>query len=449
MMAASPPGPATVFVLTLQSYCVAIHRFEQRFGDARSAGAPRASSGAPSRATGVDGRERLRRGGVAPVERRFLDERGDLEIGDDVALPEEAHARLLADDADLRDVHAPLAEDRGDLGLAPPVDDEDHALLRLGEHQLVRRHPGLAHRDLRQVELHPDAAAGAHLERRGRQPGRSHVLDRDHGVALEDLEDGFEDELLHERVAHLHGRAALRLPIVERVRSHRRAVDPVAARLRARVEDGVSRAGGLRAEDPVLPHDADRHDVHEDVLVVGRVEKRHPADRRHADAVAVPPDAAHDAVHEVAHARSRGIPEEERVEDRERARAHREDVAQDPADARGRALVGLDEGRVVVGLHLEDDGESVADVHGARVLAGALQDARAGGRELLQVGLRGLVRAVLAPERRVDPQLHEVRVAAEDLPDPQELVGREPVLGHDGGRQRRGRESHGGVVYWV
>ena len=329
-----------------------------------------------------------------------------------------------------------LAEDRGDLGLPPLVDDEDHALLRLGEHQLVWRHPGLAHRNLREVELHPDAAAGAHLERGRRQPGGAHVLDRDDGVALEDLEDGFEDELLHERVAHLHGRAALRLLVVEDVRRHRRAVDPVAARLRARIEDGIPRPGGFRAEDPVLPHEADRHHVHEDVLVVGRVEERHPADRRHADAVAVAPDAAHDAVHEVAHARSRGIPEKERVEDRERARAHREDVAQDPAHARGRALIGLDERRVVVGLHLEDDGEAVADVHGSGILAGALQDARARRGELLQERLRGLVRAVLAPERRVDPQLHEVRVAAQDFPDPQELVRREPVLGHDGGGAR-------------
>ena len=66
-----------------------------------------------------------------------------------------------------------------------------------------------------------------------------------------------------------------------------------------------------------------------------------------------------------------GRAEAERVQRRDRPRAHGEDVAQDAADAGRRALVGLDEGRVVVALHLEDDGEAVADVDDAGVLARA------------------------------------------------------------------------------
>ena len=72
----------------------------------------------------------------------------------------------------------------------------------------------------------------------------------------------------------------------------------------------------------------------------------------------------------------RGIAEAQRVQDRDRPGAHREDVAQDPADAGGRALVRLDEGRVIVRLHLERDRETAADVHDARVFAGALEDPR-------------------------------------------------------------------------
>ena len=55
----------------------------------------------------------------------------------------------------------------------------------------------------------------------------------------------------------------------------------------------------------------------------------------------------------------------------DRARAHGDDVADDAAHAGGRALVGLDEGRVVVGLHLEGDGPAAADVDDAGVLAHA------------------------------------------------------------------------------
>ena len=392
---------------------------------------------------GRRGRQDPRKRERAAIERSRFDERRDLEIGDDGAFPEKAHARLPAHDADRLDVDAPFAEDGGDLGFPPLVDDEDHPLLRFGEHQLVRRHPGLAHRNLREVELHPDAAARAHLERGGRQPRRAHVLDGDDGVTLEHLEDGLEHELLDERVAHLYGGPALGLGVVEHVRGHGCAMDPVAARFRARVEDGIPGPRGLRAEDPILADEADRHRVDEDVLVVGGVKEGHPADRRNADAVAVAADSAHDTVDEVAHARGPEVSEKEPVEDRERTGAHREDVAQNSAHTRGRALIRLDERRVVVGLHLEDDGETVADVHGPGVLARTLQHARARRRELPQEGLRRLVRAVLTPKRRVNAEFHEVRLAAQDFPNLLELVRREPMLGHDGRGQGGGHIRHG------
>jgi hypothetical protein len=63
------------------------------------------------------------------------------------------------------------------------------------------------------------------------------------------------------------------------------------------------------------------------------------------------------------------IAEAQRVQQRDRPRAHREDVADDAADAGRRALIGLDERRVVVALHLEDRREAVADVDRAGVLA--------------------------------------------------------------------------------
>jgi len=68
--------------------------------------------------------------------------------------------------------------------------------------------------------------------------------------------------------------------------------------------------------------------------------------------------------------------------------AHGEHVAQDAAHAGGGALVGLDEGGVVVRLHLEHDGVAVADVDDAGVLAGADEDPGPGGGQ--------------APEQRPD-----------------------------------------------
>ena len=98
-------------------------------------------------------------------------------------------------------------------------------------------------------------------------------------------------------------------------------------------------------------------------------------------------------------------------------RAHREDVADDAADARGRALVRLDERRMVVRFDLEDRREPVADVNGAGVLARSLQHARAGRREIAEMHARALVAAVLGPHHRENSQLGEARLAAERLDD--------------------------------
>src|SRR4029079_7514036 len=103
----------------------------------------------------------------------------------------------------------------------------------------------------------------------------------------------------------------------------------------------------------------------------------------------------HHAAREVRRPRMVEAAEPERVHDRDRPRTHREDVAEDAADARRRALERLDERRVVVALDLEDRCETVADVDGARVLARSLEDLRPGRRQLLQIRARALVRAVL------------------------------------------------------
>ena len=166
------------------------------------------------------------------------------------------------------------------------------------------------------------------------RPGRAHVLDGDDAVGLHQLEAGLDQQLLGERVAHLHGRALGLGLVAELGRGHGGAVDAVAAGLGADVDDRVADAAGRRVEDPVGAGDADAHRVDQDVAVVGAVERALAADRRHADAVAVAADAGDHAVDEVAGLRVAGLAEAQRVEDRDRPRAHGEDVAQDAADAR-------------------------------------------------------------------------------------------------------------------
>ena len=73
-----------------------------------------------------------------------------------------------------------------------------------------------------------------------------------------------------------------------------------------------------------------------------------------------------------------GSAEAEPVEQRNRPRAHRDDVAQDAADPGRRSLERLDGARMVVRLDLEGDGRAAAEIDHARILAGALQHAGAG-----------------------------------------------------------------------
>jgi hypothetical protein len=120
-----------------------------------------------------------------------------------------------------------------------------------------------------------------------------------------------------------------------------------------------------------------------------------------------------------------GRSEEEPVQQRHRPRAHRDDVAQDPAHAGGRSLERLDGRRVVVALDLERDRLALAEVDHARVLSRPLQHARAGRRQPPQQPGRVLVAAVLRPEQREDRQLEVVRIAAEQLLDALQLSVRE------------------------
>ena len=140
------------------------------------------------------------------------------------------------------------------------------------------------------------------------------------------------------------------------------------------------------------------------------------------------------------------IAEAQRIEAGDRPRAHGEHVAQDAADAGGCALIGLDIARVVVALHLEHDGKTVADVDHAGVLARSLDHTSALGRQVAQVHLRGLVRAMLVPHRREDAELGEARLAADQLENALVFLRLEAVFGDQRGSDGRFVGVHCGYV---
>jgi hypothetical protein len=80
-------------------------------------------------------------------------------------------------------------------------------------------------------------------------------------------------------------------------------------------------------------------------------------------------------------------------------------------------------------FHLEHDGEPVADVDDAGILARALDDPRRLGRQRPQMDFRGFVRAMLVPHRREDTELGEAWFPADQLDDAHVFVGRKTVFG--------------------
>ena len=291
------------------------------------------------------------------------------------------------------------------------TDDRDHPLLALGDHHLPRLHPLLAQRNAVEVDVDPEV--GGHLGERRRDARGAAVLQRLDEARGHELHRRLDELLAGERIADLHRRALVGRRVVELLaREHGGAADAVAAGRRAVEDDEVARDGRLRPHEPVDGEQPDAHRVDEAVVAVGLVEDRLAADGRDADAVPVVADAAHGA---------REVPvrlgEAQAVEERDGPRSHRDDVAQDPSDARRRTLERLDGRRVVVALDLERDREPVAEVEDAGVLARPLQHARPGRRQPLQEQRRVLVAAVLRPQEREHCELEVVRVAREQRAD--------------------------------
>ena len=172
-------------------------------------------------------------------------------------------------------------------------------------------------------------------------------------------------------IAHLNLGAAVRA-LVELHGGKGGAVHAVATGPGADGHDRVAHPFGLPAHQVVEAQDPDAHDVDDRIPLVAGVEDRLSPHGRDADAVPVVTHATHDAVEQVTGTRRIEGSEVEAVEDRDRARAHREDVPQDASRSGRRPLIGLDGRRVIVGFDLEGHAPAVARIDHARVLSGPL-----------------------------------------------------------------------------
>ena len=214
-------------------------------------------------------------------------------------------------------------------------------------------------------------------------------------------------------------------------------MDAVAAGLGSDIDDRVADAAGGRIENLVRVGDTDGHRVDENIAIIGLVEIGLAAYGGHAYAIAIAANASDDALDEVLHLRVLGPAKAQRVHIGNRARTHGEHIAEDPADARCRALVGLDIAGMVVALHLEDGGLAITNVDHAGIFAWSAYHLRPLGRQLLKVDARALVGAMLRPHDREDPQFGDIGFAAQRVQDALIFLFIEAMFGNDLGGDRR------------
>ncbi len=228
------------------------------------------------------------------------DQRRHGNVGGDLSLPHQYQPLAIVCLADDGEIQFPLLEDRARLVLTTRLEDHEHALLALRQHQLERLHAGLAHGHV--VEHHGDAdfTLAGHLHGRRCEAGCAHVLNGHDGVSGHKFEAGFQQKFFGEGVTDLHGRTLLGGIVVELGRGHGRAVNAVAPGLGADIDDrqAGARSGGI--ENLVGIGDPHGHGIDQDVAVIGGVEVDLTADGRHADAVTVAANARHYAINEVA-----------------------------------------------------------------------------------------------------------------------------------------------------
>src|ERR1700683_1133482 len=139
-------------------------------------------------------------------------------------------------------------------------------------------------------------------------------------------------------------------------------MNAVAAGLRSHVKHRIADAARPREEKLLSPRDPQRQRIHQRVTRIAWRESNVAAHRRHSETISVEPDAAHHAIENApvlarfCRSHTRPIAQwakSQRIQYRDRPRAHRENIAQDAADARGSSLKGLHVAWMVVRLNFE------------------------------------------------------------------------------------------------
>ncbi len=231
------------------------------------------------------------------IDRRIIGQRGIRNLRDNFAVLQHAHLRIARNAANFDRIQAPLLKYAEYLVFAPFLRDQQHALLRLAQHDLVRSHARFALRNAIQFNLNAGAAARAHFARGACEAGRAHILNSDNGARLHGFKASLEQQLFKERIPHLHiGPLGLR-SLTELFARHGCAVDTVASGLGAHINDRITLARGTRVKNLIAPHQPKRESIHQRIAGVAGLKFDFATKVRNAKTVPIRCDTADHALH--------------------------------------------------------------------------------------------------------------------------------------------------------
>ena len=147
--------------------------------------------------------------GFAVIYWRIISKLAGRQIRHYLAVIFHHHLAGIGHKPNLRPRQIPFIKNAFHLFLAPLGDDDEHALLRFAQQNLVGRHARAALRHLGQINLNARAAARGRFAGGTREARRAHVLNARHCAGRQQFQTGLHTELLHEGIAHLHGTALL------------------------------------------------------------------------------------------------------------------------------------------------------------------------------------------------------------------------------------------------
>ena len=370
------------------------------------------------------------RGHVRPVIfGRAIGKGAERHVGNYVALMHNHHAIGVGQFADNGKIKPPAVKNFRRLSFAARLQNHQHAFLAFRQQHFVAGHVGFAARHFVEVETNADIALIGHLDRRRGEPRRAHILNTDNRVRTHQFLARFQQQFFGERVAHLNGRSFFVRGIVKLSRGHGCAMNAIASGFRADIDDRRANAGGRGIKYFIGAREADTHGIDQNIAIIAGVEINLAAHRRHADAIAIAANAGNDTGHKVAGFFVVGLAEAQRVQVGNRTRAHGKHIAHNAAHTRGRALIGFDEGGVIMAFHFENCRVAVTDIDHTGIFAGSLNDLRAVDGKFLQPFTRRFIRTMLRPHDGKNAQFGKVRLAAHMRDNHIVFVWRQPMLG--------------------